>query len=53
MQKILLYEQVSEIEPFVSKRACTLLHRPQLESFIGIDKFNLVVFNWYDQHTRL
>lgn len=53
MQKILLYEQVSEIEPFVSKRACTLLHRPQLESFIGIDKFNLVVFNWYDLHSRM
>lgn len=53
MQKVMVYEQISEIEASISKRAFSLLKNRPLESFIGIDQFNLLVFNWYGIHSHL
>lgn len=53
MQKILLYEQISEIQPMLSKHAAAVLENRPLESLIGANGFNLLVFNWYDIHHRV
>ncbi|MCH4239455.1 MAG: magnesium transporter [Oscillospiraceae bacterium] len=52
MQKILLYNAVSEVHDLVSGRFYKQMLNHQPESFIGIEDYNVIVFKWYDVHHR-
>lgn len=51
MQKVLLHAAADEVEDILDSKMALLLKSRQIGSFIGIDSFDVIVFNMYSETT--
>lgn len=51
MQKVILFDCISEVASHMKADVFRYIGESQVESFEGFDAFNLLAFDWYDIHS--
>lgn len=48
MQKLLLFDDASQVSAQMSAKTASLFPGRSIDSFIGVDNFNIIAFDWYN-----
>ena len=52
MQKVILFDRVSNAASYMDKDVFQYISESRIESFESFDTFNLLAFDWYDIHSE-
>lgn len=53
MQKVILFDRVSNAASYMDKDVFQYISESRIESFESFDTFNLLAFDWYDIHSEM